>query len=272
MRRYFEFTAGCIEDGLVVREIEGGWCLGDWFMLKSAILPPSYVNTCWLIHALRLYRELATAYGRPYDGELSRLEADCLAAVSGQYESLRDIGAAKVYAAWLGLEEVSAVAAHYDALGHFDTGVLATDILGELLFANGYGEVAYRLLSSEEVGSFLHMKRLGATTLFERWEGGGSDSHPMFGGIARQLFSGILGIRQAAGSVAWQAVTLCPHLPAAMQSAEGSLLTPYGRLSVSLKREGAEVGATVYVPPGIRAASFGKTPIPCDGMAHTFRL
>lgn len=272
MRRYFVFTAGCTEDGLVVREIEGGWCLGDWFMLKSAILPPSYVNTCWLIHALRLYRELAAAYGRPYDGELSRLEADCLAAVSGQYESLRDIGAAKVYAAWLGLEEVSAVAAHYDALGHFDTGFLATDILGELLFANGYGEVAYRLLSSEEVGSFLHMKRLGATTLFERWEGGGSDSHPMFGGIARQLFSGILGIRQAEGSVAWQAVTLCPHLPAAMQSAEGSLLTPYGRLSVSLKREGAEVGATVCVPPGIRAASFGKTPIPCDGMAHTFRL
>ena len=275
MRRWFDFTIGCIEDGLITREVEGGWCLGDWFMLKSAALPPPYVNTCWFLHALRLYREMAEALGHPYGEKLAGVEAACLSAVRAQYDALRDIGAASVYAAWLGLSEVSAVAKHYDALGHFDTGFLGTDILCELLFSHGYGEVAYRLLSSEEVGSFLHMKRLGATTLFERWEGGGSDSHPMFGGCSRQLFSGILGIRQAPTSTAYQSIILSPCLPSPMRHASGSILTPQGRIVVALLRTEAGVTATVTVPRGMHAtlASQGATvTIPSDGVPHEFLL
>lgn len=275
MRRWIDFTRSCTEGGLVVRESEGGWCLGDWFMLKSARLPEPYVNTCWFIHAIRLYREMALALGRPDEEELAILESELLAAVAAEYEGLRDIGAASVYAAWLGLEDVAVPARYYEKLGSFDTGFLATDILCELLFSHGYGEVAYRLLSAEERGSFLYMKRRGATTLWERWDGGGSDSHPMFGGCARQLYRGILGIRQTPGSTAYAAITLAPCLPAAMQYARGSLMTPHGRLAVALERRERKARATVTVPPGIRGTILtaeGPRPLPSDGIPHTYEL
>ena len=139
----------------------------------------------------------------------------------------------------------------YDTLGHFDTGFLATDILLDILFSNGFGEVAYKLLSSREVGSFLYMKDRGATTLFESWHCNGSGSHPMFGACTRQLFEGILGIRQAPDSIGFEKISISPHLPRALNFARGSILTPRGRITVSLERKDSKVYMKTSIPKEI---------------------
>ena len=97
----------------------------------------------------------------------------------------------------------------------------------------------------------------------------------MFGGCARQLFSGILGIRQAPGSTAYQSVMLSPCLPSPMHHASGSILTPQGRISVALLRTVTGVTATVTIPRGMHAtlASQGATvTVPDDGVPHEFIL
>ena len=252
MTRWIEFTAGCMENGLVVREKEGGWCLGDWCMLPGGELPEPFVNTCWFVHALRLYRELTDYYG--YEGyeDVDGLISICLEAVKRAYEEIRSVGAAQAYAAWIGIDDVAKCAEYYDALGRFDTGFLGTDILMEVLFDGGYPSVAHKLLSSEEQGSYLYMKRRGATTLWERWKEGSSHSHPMFGACCRQLFRGILGIRQDADSIGYSSVTIRPSLPEGMNYAEGYITTPRGIVSVKLEREGATVKVTAHADERIR--------------------
>ena len=78
----------------------------------------------------------------------------------------------------------------YEALERFDTGIFGTSMLLEQLFSIGAGDLAVRLLTNDsEAASFAHMKRNGATTLWERWDGRESHNHPMFGACVRLLFT-----------------------------------------------------------------------------------
>ena len=251
MELWITFTASCMENGLVVREKEGGWCLGDWCMKPGAALPEPFVNTCWFVHTLRLYKELTCALGFSPKEEFLKLENECLSAVRREYSRLSDIGAANAYAAWIGIDTAEKCARYYDKLGCFDTGFLGTDILMEVLFKNGYADVAGKLLASREEGSFLHMKDRGSTTIWERWKIGSSESHPMFGASCRQLFEGILGIVQAEGSECYEKVIISPTLPSSMSYAKGSILTPRGRISVAVRRKDGKVEIDASVPEGI---------------------
>jgi alpha-L-rhamnosidase len=245
MCRYIQFTEKCMENGMVVRESEGGWCLGDWEYLDSGKVPETFVNTALFVRALQMYRRLSES------NEFEYLEVCCIAALKREYAFLKDIGAASVWAAYIGIESPEIPKKYYDALGRFDTGFLATDALMEILFKHGYADTAGKLLSATEIGSFLEMKRYGATTLFEVWGCRGSGSHPMFGACTRSLFEGLLGIRQAEHSYGYERIVFSPSLPSSMNYANGSILTPHGRISVSLSRNGDKIAARLSVPEKI---------------------
>lgn len=249
MRRYIKFTESCMENGLVMRESEGGWCLGDWVYLDSGKLPEAFVNTALFIRALRLYAEISGSH------EFSSLEETALLALKREYANLKHIGAAAVWASLIGIERPEEVYKYYDALGRFDTGFLATDALIEILFKNGYADTAHKLLSSRKTGSFLEMKDRGATTLFEVWGCQGSGSHPMYGACTRWLFEGLLGIRQAKGTVGYEKISFCPALPKDMDFAQGSILTPRGRIAVTLRRSDGKIAATLSVPATVTVIS-----------------
>ena len=245
MRRYLGFIQSCMVDGLVVRETEGGWCLGDWEFLDSGKVPEPFVNTALLVGLIRQYHELSG------EREYAQLEEQALDALKREYQELKHIGAATVWAAYVGIDCPEAPMRYYDRTGCFDTGFLATDVLVELLFQNGYADTAYKLLSSTKTGSFLEMKQRGATTLFEAWGCHRSGAHPMFGACTRSLFQGLLGIRQPQGHTGYQRICFTPALPSDMNDARGSILTPVGRISVHLARREGQVTATLTVPSGV---------------------
>lgn len=248
MERWIEFTRASMDSGLVTREREGGWCLGDWCYLESGKIPEPFVNTCWFIHALRLYKEMKALIGERVDEEILRLESEMLVAVRREYSAISDVGAARVYGAWIGIESSERVAEYYDALGYTDTGFLGTDILFEVLFKGAHVDVAHRLLSSRRLGSFLYMKDRGATTIWETYSGEHSHSHPMFGACARQIFEGILGITQPEDSYGYEEIILSPKFPSDMDYIEGSLILNSRRISVSLKREAGAVTLRTEIP------------------------
>ncbi len=95
------------------------------------------------------------------------------------------------------------------------------------------------------------MKRHGATTIWENWLPGCSHCHPMFGAPTRQLFEGILGLRQPEGSGGWEKVVFSPYLPEKMNRAKGSITTPRGVITVSLERRGGKVFSDISLPDGV---------------------
>ncbi|MBQ6892235.1 MAG: family 78 glycoside hydrolase catalytic domain, partial [Clostridia bacterium] len=230
--KWTRYIGSRMEGGLIVREEEKGWCLGDWVTLEKIALPEPFVNTCLFIRYLDMLAEAAPAIGRQVDiARFRELQELCRKAVKESYfdpetgHFCGGIQGADAYSLHAGLGDGRTerlLIEKYDALGHFDTGFIGTDVLLEELFRLGAGETACKLLSSEEMGSFLYMKRHGATTLWERWDGKESHDHPMFGGCVRHLFEGFLGIRQKYGTGGYTDVTVEPRLPEGVDFMEGA--------------------------------------------------
>lgn len=256
--KWVNYIRSRMDGWLIVREEPKGWCLGDWVTLEPVRLPEPFVNTCLFIRYLDMLIEAATVIGKEGDSPLLReLQRSCREAVREAFFDEADghfcggVQGADAYGlhADLGDERTKHLLVEkYQRLGHFDTGFIGTDVLLEELFRLKAGETAYKLLSSEEMGSFLYMKRHGATTLWERWDGEESHDHPMFGGCARHLYQGFLGIRQAYGTGGYTDVTVEPMLPEGVSFMEGSFPTEGGVLSVSLRRENGQVRSDIRLP------------------------
>lgn len=261
MRHWLLYLQNHCENGLVVREEEGGWCLGDWCTLENIALPAAYVNSCYLVKILRILEEIAPIIGEKADKatyiQLRQQTEQAIRSAfwdADKHTYANGVQGADAYAVWCqmeGAEIAKQVAEQYDALGHFDTGFLGTDILMEVLLNYGYADVALKLLESEVPGSFLYMKRHGATTLWEDWLGKGSHNHPMFGACARQLFTSILGIRQREGTVGYSHVIIAPRVPKGLSRASGSIQPPKGRIAVSWEKREGKVHIEVQAPESI---------------------
>lgn len=244
MKNWISYLVTRLENGLIAFEDIGGWCLGDWFTLEKTAIPESFVNTCYFIKNLLILEKIAIILGNDNDiPYFTRLRKTAEKAVkdaffdSESHTFANGIQGADAFAVWCGLagkETAAKLAQKYTALGHFDTGFLCTDILCEVLFDYGYGDVFLKLLESEDMGSFLYMKRHGATTIWESWNGGNSFCHPMFGACTRQLFTGILGIKQREGTAGYCDIIIDPVKTSRKIQVSGSITTPNGVISVSL--------------------------------------
>ena len=257
IRRWLMYLQTRMEEHLIVREEPQGWCLGDWVTLDPIAIPEPFVNTCLLIRCLDMLLETAAITGHSADiPELEALRRNCRAAVEKAYfdpatgHFCGGIQGADAYGLYAGLGDDRTkrlLIEKYDALGHFDTGFIGTDVLLEVLFRLGAADTAFKLFQAEDMGSFLYMKRHGATTIWERWDGLESQDHPMFGGCLRHLYEGFLGIRQAYGTGGYSSVTVEPQMPKGLDFIHGSLQTPRGPLKVTLRREQGQLNKQVYM-------------------------
>lgn len=229
----------CDENGLVVREEEKGWCLGDWCAPGKMELPAAFVNTYYLIRCLEVVLKISEILKEtcPYtmqDVEKAKEalkkhyydpETNCFASgFQGADSFALDIG--------LGNKEMAdALAQRYKKEPAFDTGFLGTGILIRQLFTQGDGDVAVGLLKSDsEKRSYGWQRKQGATTLWERWDGYESHNHPMFGSPVQMLFEGLLGIR------AGEQLTIQPFFTNELDWAEGEADTVFGHVKIKWQR------------------------------------
>ena len=258
IRKWIGYLRTRMDDYLITREEPKGWCLGDWVTLEPIQLPEPLVNTCLFIKCLDMLIEIASVIGRQEDiPELETLQRKCRGAVENAYfdpttgHFCGGVQGADAYGLYAGLGDERTkqlLIAKYDSLGHFDTGFIGTDVLLDVLFQLGAADTAYKLFSSEDLGSFLYMKQHGATTIWERWDGLESHDHPMFGGCLRHLYEGFLGIRQAYGTGGYADVTVEPQMPENLGYISGSLQTPAGELKVTLRQENVQLVKEIQLP------------------------
>jgi len=258
MKKWIDYLLSRSENGLLVREEEGGWCLGDWCTLEKTEIPIPFVNTCYLIKSLQYMEEIASVIGKtedlPWLVEIRKSAEDSVRSV--YYNSVSGcfadgIQGADAFALWAGIGDernLAALVKKYTELGHFDTGFLCTEILCGILLENGAENLAYTLLTSHENGSFGYMMDRGATTIWETWDGVVSHDHPMFGAAAGHLLYSLLGIGQKKTSVGYRELVISPKTPIDLKFVEGSLKLPVGEVSVGWERNGSDVRFTVSLP------------------------
>lgn len=196
MLMYLDYLQSHSDNGIVMSEELGGWCLGDWCSPKDRnLIPEPFVNTYFYLKTLSMTIEIAELIGKP-SKELKARYKDVKRVFTDKYYDKKtstfccSVEACDAYGYDLGLgneKTLEAIVNKYERLGQFDTGIFGTDILLRTLCENGHTDLAFKLLTNEKENSFYNMKKHGATTLWENWDGAHSHSHPMFGAVVKYL-------------------------------------------------------------------------------------
>ena len=260
--RYFDYLDSRSSGGLVCREEEGGWCLGDWCPPEQITICEPFVNTALYVKQMMMTKEASEAIGETETAAMleKRIEEKKQAILNAYYSPqtgsfIGDAQGANSFAVDIGLggeRTFNNTKKKYDDADSFDTGIFGTDILTRVLFERGCADTAFRLLTSTGKGSFYNMKKQGATTIWENWDGERSHSHPMFGAVTRYLFSFILGITQEKNSAGYEHILIAPQIPDGLNYASGHITTVRGKISVTFKRTESEADFYVTVPQRAR--------------------
>lgn len=144
---------------------------------------------------------------------------------------------------------------------HLDTGILGTRYLLDVLSDLGHTDVAFRVAAQRTYPGWGYMVEEGATTLWERWEnigGGGMNSHNhiMLGSVDAWFYRVLAGLSSL--SPGWKQIRFKPPVIEGLHSAQASLRSVRGTLSISWVRRVEDFLMTVVVPVG----SFGTVYVP----------
>jgi len=125
---------------------------------------------------------------------------------------------------------------------HLTTGFLGTPYLCHVLSRYNFTAVAYKLLLQESYPSWLYPVKMGATTIWERWDGIRPDStfqtpgmnsfnHYSYGAIGDWMYRVVAGIDTYEDGPGYHHSRISPHPGGGLMAAAADLETGYGRLS-----------------------------------------
>ncbi|MGC4034338.1 MAG: family 78 glycoside hydrolase catalytic domain [Chitinophagaceae bacterium] len=139
-----------------------------------------------------------------------------------------------------------------------DVGLLGTKAILNALSENGYGNLAYKLASSEKYPSWGWWIVNGATTLYENWpidaQSDISMNHIMFGEIGAWLYKALGGIKPDPSSPGFKNVLLHPYFAEGLDHFSASHQSLYGQVKSEWKRNGKKVIYSVTVPANSTAS------------------
>ncbi len=122
---------------------------------------------------------------------------------------------------------------------YLKTGFVGTPYFCRVLSENGRNDLAYRLLLNEEFPSWLYEVKLGATTIWERWNsllpdgsfgelGMNSLNHYTYGSIVEWMYRNMCGINPLEEYPGYRKIRLAPQPDNRLQFAKASLNTAVG--------------------------------------------
>lgn len=268
-----------------------GFHFGDWLFYrpdddndgKAAVTDKYLIAQCFFAHSTQLLINAANVLGKKedvekYEGLLNRVRQAFLKEYltpSGRLVS----GTQTAYVLALNFDmlplNLRAQAAQrlvenikaYNT--HLTTGFLGTPYLCHVLTRFGYTDLAYSLLLQEKYPSWLYPVKMGATTIWERWDGIKPDgsfqvpsmnsyNHYSYGAIGDWMYRTMAGIDTYEDGPGYRHIRIQPHPGGNFTNAGASLQTYYGKISSAWKMTGgafdmdveipANTIATVYIP------------------------
>jgi alpha-L-rhamnosidase len=145
---------------------------------------------------------------------------------------------------------------------HLSTGFLGTPYLCHVLSDNGYTDVAYDLLLQETYPSWLYPVKMGATTIWERWDGQKTDStfqdpnmnsfnHYAYGAIGDWMYRVSAGLELK--SPGYKEILIQPHPTKKLDYSRASFESSYGRIASGWERKDGRILVKVTIPANTTA-------------------
>ena len=293
-RAWTEYLLSRTENNIVDYSYYGDWagpqyaCETD--TAKSGVTPGIFISTGYLYFNCKTVSRFALWLGDRAEAEKWAAKAEAVreAILSKWYNAQTAVMcsgsmACQAFSLWLGIipEKDRSRAAKYmrDELiahnYHFTTGNLCTRYLVDMLTEYGYLEEAWNMMTKETYPSWGYMIEQEATTVWERFElkkhpGMNSHSHPMFGAIDEWLYRYIAGIRPA--DPGWRTADIRPYFPEKLLSAQATVDTVMGDISVRWTKRYGAVNLFVNIPFGMTANVYlGKNCHKVKSGFHVFK-
>jgi alpha-L-rhamnosidase len=147
---------------------------------------------------------------------------------------------------------------------HLTTGFLGTPYLCHVLTRFGYTDLAFKLLLQETYPSWLYPVKMGATTIWERWNGIRPDktfepasmnsfNHYAYGAIGDWMYRVVAGIDTDIDGPGYKKITIKPHIGGNLTQADATLNTYYGKLSSNWRIENGKFIINIEIPANTTA-------------------
>jgi len=147
---------------------------------------------------------------------------------------------------------------------HLTTGFVGTPYLCGVLSRFGYTALAYELLNQETYPSWIYPVKMGATTIWERWDGIKPDgsfqdvgmnsfNHYSYGAIGEWMYRVAAGIELDPLQPGYKHALIQPEPGGGLTHVRAALETPYGRLASAWQLGDDGFKLQVSVPANTRA-------------------
>lgn len=273
MKQWVEYLGTRTDkNGIVVREEPGGWCLGDWAAPGKVEVPAPLVNTCYYFYCAKVMSHVADILGREQDsvyfsGLAQKIKANLnehyFDRTEKRYWTSRQ--GADAFPLAFGMVAQDNVPGVLHSLienvirnkGHFDTGILATPLMLEVLTKYGRADLAFTLMNQRDYPGFgNYILGRGATTLWENWDGKSSHSHPMYGSVIRWFFKALAGINPDPKNPGFKHIIIKPAVCGDLTFVNADYRSVYGVIASQWKLKKDDLHLSVTIPPNTTATVY----------------
>lgn len=151
--------------------------------------------------------------------------------------------------------------------GHLTTGFVGTPLLCKALSDFGYPDEAFKLLFNKRYPSWLYPVTMGATTIWERWDGIKPDgtfqavgmnsfNHYAYGAVGDWLYSRVAGINTDTDEPAFKKIVFKPLLTEQLDFVTAKYKSVYGIVASSWKRTAEGILFEYEIPANTSATAF----------------
>ncbi len=255
-------------EGLVDREEEGSWCLGDWCLptgeawsepqFDKIKIPSELVNTFSYIYSMKIYLKMLDAKGEK-DIETERDLDSAIKTFNDAF--LKDYYSegtegCDVFPLFSGIVPKEKEKSVFENLlenikikgNHFDTGLFGTGYMLYVLDRFGRNDLALELIKNEDYPGYGYMVKNGATALWETWEGNGSQNHTALGAFDSWIFECLSGIKPIAEKPGFKEFEVHPCFSDRLDFLRAKVNTDYGDITLRWKRDANIVLVNIGVP------------------------
>jgi alpha-L-rhamnosidase len=260
------------------------WHFGDWLFYipfddrdgRAAVTDKHLISQCFWAHSTQLLINAAKVLGKSDDVQHH----------TGRLQQIKD-AFVKEYVTpsgrlVSGTQTAYVLALHFDMLpenlriqaaqrladnvksyeNHLTTGFLGTPYLCHVLSRYNHNDVAYSLLLQETYPSWLYPVKMGATTIWERWDGQKPDStfqnpgmnsfnHYAYGAIGDWMYRVVGGIDLAAPG--YKQISIKPAPDDRLSFARTSFESPYGVITSGWELKDNVMSVSVSIPANTTA-------------------
>jgi alpha-L-rhamnosidase len=255
-----------------------GQHFGDWLSFRGSspqmgepTTDNDFIASAFYAHSARLTSKAALALGKTMEAlEYSELYDKIKKAFNQEYVSPNGRLVCNTQTAYV-------LALHFDLLpenlrpqaverlvkdikdhkNHLTTGFLGTPYLCHVLTRFGKNDVAYELLNQETYPSWLYPVKMGATTIWERWDGIKPDgsfqdagmnsyNHYAYGAIGDWMYQNMAGIDWA--EPGFKKAKIAPKPGGGITSTKGSYEGPFGTIVTNWSIVGGQTKLMVTIP------------------------